>query len=94
MSGGSFDYMYCRFEDMYAGEMHDKELDELIPALAHVLYKLEWWQSGDIDEESYREAVAEFKKKWLSGYDNDTNKRIERFKDNLTMSIDKLMEEL
>lgn len=28
---------------------------------------LEWWQSGDISAEDYREVLIEFKDKWLKG---------------------------
>lgn len=94
MSGGSFGYMYNEFKEMYAGEMKDKDLDELVADLSQVLHDLEWWQSSDIGEESYRKTVDEFKKKWLSGYDDETNGRIERFKNNLLQTIEKQLREV
>jgi len=87
MSGGSFNYMYNTFESTYSGEMSDSELEELIHDLAEVLHDLEWWQSLDISESKYRETVKNFKEKWLRGYNDDTNGRIDRFKKNLLNTI-------
>ena len=94
MSGGSFNYMYNKFEDTYSGEMSDSELEELIHDLAKVLHDLEWWQSLDISESKYRETVKNFKEKWLRGYNDDTNGRIERFKENLLNTIQKELRRL
>jgi hypothetical protein len=94
MSGGSFDYLFYRVEDTYSGEMRDKELNKLMDDLIKVLHDLEWWQSGDISEEDYRKTVIEFKTKWLSGYDKDTNGRIERFKNLLLESIQDQLKEI
>lgn len=65
MSGGSFDYMYSKILDTYKGELRDRELEEMLEDFCEVLRKLEWWQSCDISEESYAEAVKEFKNDWL-----------------------------
>ena len=65
MSGGSYDYKYCVIGDYYVGNMHDVELNEMIEDLVEVLHDVEWWQSSDISEESYRETVTKFKKKWF-----------------------------
>ena len=43
----------------------DLELNEMLKDLVKVLHDVEWWQSGDISEESYRETVTKFKKKWF-----------------------------
>lgn len=67
MSGGSYNYRYADVEEEYAGHMFDAELDGLIKDLVPVLRAVEWWQSGDTMEASYREAAAKFKRKWLSG---------------------------
>lgn len=67
MSGGSYDYEYCRVEEEYVGRMYDAELDALIKDLVPVLKAVEWWKSCDTCEQTYRETVAKFKKKWLSG---------------------------
>lgn len=94
MSGGSFNYMYHTFEDTYSGEMSDSELEELIHDLAEVLHDLEWWQSCDIRESDYRETVKKFKNKWLRGYNDDTNSRIDRFKRNLLLDIQEELKRL
>lgn len=65
MSGGSYEYTCWRVEEEYVGAMHDFELDEMMKDLVKVLHDVEWWQSADIGEESYRKTVAEFKKKWF-----------------------------
>ena len=59
--------------------MYDAEMDDLIKDLCKVLHDLEWWQSGDYGEESYRKSLAEFKKKWFQG---DRNKRLKGYIDN------------
>ena len=65
MSGGSYNYEYCKVEEEYCGCMYDAELDELMRDLVPVLKAVEWWKSGDTGEESYRKTVTSFKKKWL-----------------------------
>ena len=70
MSGGSFDYMYRRFEEMYAGNMEDIELNQLVVDMAKLLKDLEWYTSGDTCEETYRASVKVFKDKWLGSGDD------------------------
>lgn len=65
MSGGSYDYKSYVIEEYYVGRMYDLELNEMLKDLVKVLHDVEWWQSGDISEESYRETVTKFKKKWF-----------------------------
>lgn len=65
MSGGSHNYMYSRVEEEYVDRMFDSQLNTMIKDLAGLLHDLEWWQSGDYSEETYRESVNKFKKKWL-----------------------------
>ena len=50
MSGGSYNYMYSRIEDEYAGKMHDSQLNEMMVDLCELLHDLEWWQSCDCSE--------------------------------------------
>ena len=69
MSGGSFNYMCYTFKDTYEGQMEDVELNELIDDLSKVLHDLEWWQSADISEDSYRKTVQKFKEKWFGSRD-------------------------
>lgn len=65
MSGGSYDYMYSRVKEEYADRMFDSQLNTMMKDLTGLLHDLEWWQSGDYSEETYRESVNKFKKKWL-----------------------------
>ena len=67
MSGGSYNYIYRQLESECEGWMYDSEMNMLIKDLCKVLHDLEWWQSGDYSEESYRKSVAEFKAKWFKG---------------------------
>ena len=65
MSGGSFNYVCYTLERECTGEMYDAEMEDLLKDFIEVLHDLEWWQSGDISEDGYRETVAKFKKKWF-----------------------------
>lgn len=77
MSGGSYNYMYCRIEDEYVGRMFDSQLDNMMKDLVDVLHDLEWWRSADSDEKRYRESVNKFKKKWFKQTKIDVQKQIE-----------------
>lgn len=78
MSGGSYNYAYITLINEYAGLMYDDEMNALVSDLAKVLHDLEWWQSGDIGEEDYRETLNEFKDKW---FEQDRNKRLKKYID-------------
>ena len=41
MSGGSYNYMYSRIEDEYAGRMHDSQLNAMMNDLCELLHDLE-----------------------------------------------------
>ena len=45
--------------------MHDRELSELMADVMCLLYGLEWFDSCDIGEETYKECVNKFKAKWF-----------------------------
>lgn len=77
MSGGSYNYMYCRIEEEYVDRMYDSQLNEMIKDLVKVLHDLEWWQSSDTGEDTYRRTVTEFKKKWFKQTKIDVQKQIE-----------------
>lgn len=66
MSGGAYDYKFEELKDTYVGRMHDIELDALMKDLIPLLKELEWWQSGDTNQNDYRSVVKKFKDKWLS----------------------------
>ena len=76
MSGGAlFDYSYPSFEEL-EGVWRDAELDALVSDLLFggefsvrgyggLLQTLDFWASGDVCEERYRESVRAFKAKWF-----------------------------
>ena len=88
MSGGSYCYKYCEVDDYYVGAMYDAELDEMMKDLVEVLHDVEWWQSGDIDEDDYRKTVKEFKDKWFN------SDRSERLKPIIDRRINEVRTEL
>ena len=90
MSGGSYNYMYCRIEDEYVGRMFDSQLDNMMKDLVEVLHDLEWWQSCDSSEERYRDTVRKFKKKWFRQTKIDVQKQIES---KLEQTKDELLKE-
>lgn len=88
MSGGSYDYIYSKLLSECEGRMYDAEMDDLIKDLAEVLHALEWWQSSDISEDTYREKVAIFKAKW---FECD---RATRLKDYVDTEMEKIRDKL
>lgn len=78
MSGGSYDYIYHKLRVECAQRMYDDEMNELIIDLADVLHDLEWWESGDYCEESYRNTLRAFKAKWFQG---DREQRLKYYVD-------------
>lgn len=97
MSGGSYNYMYSRIEDEYAGKMHDSQLNAMMEDLVDLLHDLEWWQSCDYSEDTYRESVNKFKKKWFRQTKIDVQKQIEsefeKTKNELLKEFDYLKDE-
>lgn len=89
MSGGSFGYLYSTMRYTYIGHMEDRELDSLMMDLCELLHDLEWYVSGDTDEENYRESVRQFKNKWLGG--KGRNKRLREI---IEISCEELKQEL
>ena len=67
MSGGSYGYIYSQLSDECEGRMYDAEMNDMIKDLCEVLRAVEWWQSGDTCEKTYRQKVSEFKTKWFNG---------------------------
>ncbi len=78
MSGGSRDYVCYRIKDDLAGKMYDAELDDLMSDIADLTHDVEWYDSGDICEDTYRKSVAKFKKKWFG---SDRNTRLKGYID-------------
>ena len=71
MSGGSHNYICYRIEEELVGSMEDRELDDLMQDVANLAHDLEWYHSSDTCEETYRKAVAAFKKKWFGSSRDD-----------------------
>lgn len=88
MSGGSYNYIYSKLLSECEGRMYDAEMDDLIKDLAEVLHALEWWQSSDAGEDTYREKVATFKAKWFE-LDRTT-----RLKDYIDTEMEKTRDKL
>lgn len=78
MSGGSRSYISFAIDDNLVGRMYDAELDDLMADISKLAYEVEWWDSGDTDEEQYRKAVKKFKKKWFGA---DRNERLKGYID-------------
>lgn len=91
MSGGSYGYIYCRLQDECKGKMYDEEMNDLITDLCKVLHDLEWWQSSDIGEESYRNTLKAFKKKW---FEENREERLRKYIDEKMGVMRKEMYEL
>ncbi len=66
MSGGYMNYICFQIEEE-AVHLQDSEMEALARDLATVYHDAEWWHSGDIEEDSYRDTVRKFKKKWFKG---------------------------
>lgn len=79
MSGGSYDYIYCRLKEECDGRMYDAEMDDMIRDLADVLHDLEWWQSADSSEDEYRATLTRFKAKWFK---DNREERLKGYIDN------------
>ena len=77
MSGGSYSYIYNRVEEECVNRMYDSQLNEMMKDLVKVLHDLEWWQSSDTGEDTYRMAVRKFKKKCFKQTNIDVQKQIE-----------------
>lgn len=70
--------------------MHDRELSELMADVICLLHALEWYDSCDIGEETYKECVNKFKAKWLKRTEKD---RLNSYLEDLKSYYEKLAEE-
>jgi hypothetical protein len=88
MSGGCKNYICYKIENELVGQMHDKELDDLMKDIAELAHDLEWFEDADYSYDIYKATVDKFKNKWFG------KSRSERLKDYIDSSIDELKEEL
>ena len=72
MSGGHFEYLDSRLKDEIFGwtdkpenVFEDREISELVFDVLDLIHEFDWYYSGDTGKETYLEAKAKFKKKWL-----------------------------
>lgn len=100
MSGGHFDYRY--YPEEIDGHWEDAELNELyndlfcggefsVRGYGGLFQSLDFWLSGDIEEETYREAVSEFKAKWFR---RTPKNRVEYYKGKIQEYADRCKREL
>ena len=68
--------------------MEDKQISELVFDVLCLIYSADWYQSGDIGEDCYREDIKVFKEKWLKVKPDDS------VKTEIDKSIQELKEEL
>lgn len=59
----------------YVGQMKDPEMDRILHDIFSLMNKRCKWENGDTGEKTYREAVNEFKDKWLKKSRKDILKR-------------------
>ena len=94
MSGGQFEYLDSRLKDEIFGYenkvknvFEDREISELVFDVLDLIHEFDWYYSGDTGKETYLEAKAEFKKKWLSS-------RGVRIKHTIDTALDEVRAEL
>lgn len=71
--------------------MDDREVSELLYDMACLLHSAEWYKSGDNCEETYKEHLKQFKKKWFKRTGED---RMQAYKDDLKAYYETLMDEM
>ena len=84
MSGGSLNYFYIELEE-HAGDLDDKELNNLVMDLAQLFHDREWSLSGDTGEGDWVEAKLTFKRKWFTpqGQQNRIEQYLREFTDEI-----------
>ena len=94
MSGGRFNYYDGTLKneifgwgDTWSNVFEDREISELVWDVLELIHEFDYYESGDNRRETYLEAKAEFKKKWLS----NRGVRVKRIIDT---AIDELRQEL
>ncbi len=74
-----------------ANPMCDREISELVWDVLCLIHSCDWMRSGDTDEDTYREDVKWFKKKWLKRTNADV---INAYKADLREYADELIKEM
>lgn len=73
MSGGHFNYqddslkseMFGWSDKRDSNPMEDVELSQMVYEILDLIHELDWYKSGDSNENDYLEAKCNFKNKWL-----------------------------
>lgn len=101
MSGGHFNYCNSTVGWEMEGRWHDEEINELFYDLfcadlwgtrtGGLATALDFWLSGDVGEDTYREYVAKFKAKWFGRTDEE---RAKFYCDSLQRRCDELKAEI
>lgn len=69
----------------------DREVSELVWDVLCLIHSLDWYKSGDTGEDTYKDDVEWFKKKWLN---RDIKESVEEYKKDMKEFADSLIEEL
>ena len=64
MSGGHYNYLCYTIEDTYEGELESPVLEEMLKDFCQLLKSLEWYKSGDTNEDDNHKDVDKFIEKW------------------------------
>ena len=101
MSGGHFDYINDRISYEMQGVWRDEEINELFNDLfcaplwgdrtGGLATALDFWLSGDVGEDKYREYVNKFKDKWFR---RTPKNRVDFYTDKLQEQCDRMKKEL
>ena len=101
MSGGHFNYDNYNIGYTMDGQWQDEEINELFNDLfvgnlwgqrsGGLAGALDYWLADDISEETYREYVDKFKKKW---FHRTPGNRVEFYQNKLQDYCDKLKKEM
>lgn len=76
---GKYTYNDSIREARKINPMEDKQISELIFDTLCLICSADWYKSGDIGEDTYREDVQFFKNKWLkTKYDNLIKQEIDK----------------
>ena len=74
MSGGHFEYKDSSLKDEIFGwgdtptnAFEDREISELVWDVLDLIHDYDWYVCGDTCKQTYLEAKAKFKRKWLGG---------------------------
>lgn len=93
MSGGYFDNFNSFTGEELDGQWRDLTLggEFSVRGYGGLFQPLDFWLSGDISEEDYREAVTRFKQKWMH---RTPKQRVEFYQKRLQEYADRLKREM